>query len=171
MRIRRVLGNQLLKRSEPGLHPVLVPGVDLALVMPQWFFEVVEDAQVVERVHLAGNQLAQLPDSCGFQRILRDERIFRRKRVEVLDDRQRLGQHGSVVQHERRNQSLRIESEKSGVALLALAQVDRAAFDLQAFESQGNADSEPRRGSEVVEEKHRGLFGRRLKNRGSLSLF
>jgi len=92
-------------------------------------------------------------------RITGQQRRLRMGFLEIFHDRQRLGQDGPIVENERRNQLLRVESGVVRRKLLALAQVPRRVLDRNALEVQGNAHAKRRRGSEIADELHDRLRG------------
>jgi hypothetical protein len=64
--------------------------------------------------------------------------------IEIFDDRHRLDKR-MTIGIERRHQSLRIDREIAGLALLASAQMDRPGLIGEAFEVEGDPHAKRRR--------------------------
>src|SRR5262245_20152688 len=70
--------------------PVAIPGVDLLLVLPQRAPEVLQRAQVVERMDLAGDEERQAAYARAADGVFGKQARPRMRLVEILDDRKRL---------------------------------------------------------------------------------
>src|SRR5947207_15996100 len=68
-----------------------------------------------------------------------------------------MGQDGDRVISKHPPERLRIDREKSGVALFALAKVVRELLSAQPLQVQGNSDPVGRTAAEVTMQLHRGL--------------
>src|SRR6476659_6332012 len=119
-----VLRQRLLQRLEANVDPVAIPAVLLLLREAQRADQVVEHAQVVERVYLARDLQRDRANARTLDRVSRQEWRRRMRLVERFDDRERLSQHLTVIERQRRNESLRIEREIVLGALAAHSQVD-----------------------------------------------
>ncbi len=119
---------------------MVVPGVDLRLLVLELTLEVLQRDEIVERVDIAGDHLRDGAHLGAFERVGRQQRRFGIDIVEILDDRQRLGQHLAAGEFKRRHPLMRIDRHKFRLALLAavLDQMDGNRLIGQAFEIECN---------------------------------
>ena len=97
---RRMVLQQRFERSEAFDDPVPHPYVALGLRHAPVALEVLQHAQVVERVDVAGDQLRQRAHALAIARGSRQQRRIGPHFVEVFEDRQRLPQHAvAMLQH------------------------------------------------------------------------
>ncbi len=82
----------------------------------------------------------------------RQQRRLRHGFLEPFHDGERLGEHGAVIEHQRRHEALRIDLEIVLGLLLALAQVTERMFHLNAFEVERDAHAIGRAASEIADE-------------------
>src|SRR5690606_19522457 len=100
-------GNRRLERGEAFLDPPPAPTIDAGLILTELGGEKAPDAQVVQRVDVARDDLRDRLNTCPLDRRLRNEPGLREARVEILDDRERLREQEAVVL-ERRDEPLRV---------------------------------------------------------------
>ncbi|KAG1376843.1 hypothetical protein G6F59_018226 [Rhizopus arrhizus] len=108
---------------------MLVPGVLGGFVHAQRVLEVLQHAQVVQRVRVASNAQGQIAYPGAANGVGRQQRHLREALVQILDDRQRLGQRVPVMQ-QGGHQLLRIQ-RAIGVEVLLAALAHQAALDRQ----------------------------------------
>src|SRR5688572_13924887 len=147
------LGEHGLERVEPFAYPVAVPVVAPRLVDLELLREVLQHAQVVERVDVAGDRERDRAHPRAILETLGQKRRQRMLLVEVLDDRERL-REAPLTDHQRRHEPLRVQLEVAGRALFALAQVDEAALGREPLQVQGDAHAVRGGGAEVIVEEH-----------------
>src|SRR6185369_1436786 len=104
--------------------------------------EIREHSQIVERVDLAGDGERHRPHLGCQDRIGRDETRKGPHSLEILDDRKRLRENGSVIELERRNEPLRIERAESVGPLLSapFEEMNGSMLDSEALEIERDAD-------------------------------
>ena len=107
-----------LERGKPLDDPVPHPPVAFRLRHVPFALEVLQHAQVVERMDVAGDQLRQRAHALAIARRGRQQRGLLPDFVQVFEDRQRLPQHAlAMLQH--RHQSLRVGFAEFGAVLFA----------------------------------------------------
>ncbi len=143
------------QRGQAFAHPMAVPLHLLLFGQAHRAFQVLQHAQVGDRVRVAGNGLRQRAHAGAAHRILRQQRHQRVHFLQVLDDGQRLRQHDAVV-FQRRHQAGRVDRAVGRRQLLATVaqQVHRHGIVSQAFQVQRNADAVGGRTAEVGVELH-----------------
>jgi hypothetical protein len=131
--------DQRLDGLEADDDPVLVPGLHGSLVGLEHVAEVVERADIVQRVDVAGDDLGDGAHLRAVDRIRRQQGRFPMDLVEILDDGEGLQQHLSG-QRQHRHPFLRIDRVERGGVLAAaiLGEVDRHGLEGQAFDVQGD---------------------------------
>jgi hypothetical protein len=145
------------ERGKPLFDPVAVPRILGFLRHLELVLEVLEHAQVVERMDLAGDFLSQAAHDGTLERILRQQRRLRMGFVEILDDRHRLNQR-PAIDHERRHHAIGIQRAILGLQLHAafLQQMHALVVIGQALQVQRDTHPERRRAAEVAMEfEHR----------------
>src|SRR5450631_2691406 len=110
----------LLERDKPAGDPMPVPTVDCRSIEAERCAQIVENAQIVERMNIAGDCKRKRSYPCARQRRARQERRLRVRLLEILDDSERLGECAAVIL-ENRHEALRIQRQKFRPALLAAA--------------------------------------------------
>src|SRR5262245_48760295 len=101
--------DQLLNGIEPALQdPMAIPAVDILAEMIERVLQIVEHAQIVQRMNVAGNRKGNRTRSGPQQRVIRDQARLGKDLLEIFDDHQRLSDDGSIVKLERRQEGLRI---------------------------------------------------------------
>src|SRR5690606_3324354 len=109
-----------LQAFEPHVYPMPVPGVHTRIVLLQLLAQVVQYAQVVERVNVARNRKRHRAHARSPQRVVREQRPPPAMLlIQILDNRQRLRQC-RALDFERRDQSLWIQRQVVGRAVLLL---------------------------------------------------
>src|SRR5690606_26907057 len=128
--------DQRLDGIEAERHPVPVPGGDGLLVAAERVAQVLEDAQVVERVDVAGDNVHDRAHVGAGERGRRQQRRLGMDLLQVYEDGRRLDQHFVVrfvrvtEQDQGRYQALRVDGAVGACVLLAAApgQVDGHQF-------------------------------------------
>src|SRR5271166_2532581 len=149
----RILRKQLFERLKACSNPVVVPAGNRGLVMAERMGNVAQHPQIIDRMDVAGDNLGERADPSAVSRVLGQQRWFWISLVEILDDRQGLDQC-SVAIYQRRHQSLRVDGEIIGLALVIAPQMDRGGFVLEFFQIEGDPDAECGGGSEITVELH-----------------
>ena len=136
----RMSVEQLLDSQQARVHPVAIPGVLLLLGGGKMLAEILQDAQVVDGMDVAGDGLRQRPDPRPVLGRGRQQRRQRMDLVEIFDDRQRLGE-GPVPGLQRRHGAERTQRAVGGLVLLAAVtqQMDRHRFIGQALQVERDA--------------------------------
>ena len=96
------------ERGQTFRDPVRIPAVDLRLIVAELGLDVFQHAQIVERMDVAGDGHGHRDDVCAVGRGGGDQRMVGVADVEIVDNRQALGQP-VPVDLEHRHQSLRVE--------------------------------------------------------------
>ena len=135
-----MVGQHGLDRREAVGHPVPHPLVALGLWHVPGAVEVLQHAQVVERVDVAGNRLGYGANALAIAAGRWQKRRTRPGLIKVFQDRQRLSHH-AIAMLEHRHQLLRIElAIRVGVLLAAVAhQMHRNSLVGQALQVQSDA--------------------------------
>ncbi len=143
-----------LERLETDVAPVTVPAVTLLVGRTERAGQVLQHAQVVQRMDVARHRKRERAHASATARVARQQRRRRIRLVEPLDDRERLRQHLPVVGDERRHEALRIQREIVVRALRAFAQMHEVALRRDAVEVELDPHAERGRQAEVVVELH-----------------
>ena len=145
-----------LQRFESDVDPVSVPAVFLLVGCAKRAGQVIQHAQVVERMDFACDRQSDCPHARPCLRCSRQQRGLGSNLVQVFDDRERLRENAIAVNLERRHESLGIECEVILRALIAHSQMDkRAVLRGQALEIERNADAVRGGRAKIVVELHR----------------
>src|SRR4249919_1763317 len=128
------------ERIQPFADPMAHPFVALGLRHVPFAFEVLQHAQVVERVHVAGDHLRERTHALAVARGGGQQRGRGPHFIEVFEDRHRLPHHALAV-FEHRHQALRIGRAEFGAMLFAAVaqQVHGGDLVFQALEVQADA--------------------------------
>src|SRR5262245_1909280 len=116
--------------------------------------QAIKHLQVLDRVDVTRYRQRKSAHAGAGQRIGRQEWGLWMGLVQPFDDRQRLREHTTGFEFERRHEALRIEREIAHCALFAFAQVMRAMLDLYALEVEGDPDAEGSAASKVSVQLH-----------------
>jgi hypothetical protein len=115
-----VAPGEFLERAETLGDPVPVPRVDGRLILTQRPLQVVQDAQVVQRMDVAGDAERHGAHDGAIGRLARQQRRVRANLLEVLDDGQRLAEDAPRVL-DRGHQALWVDLEVALEPVLAPA--------------------------------------------------
>jgi hypothetical protein len=137
---RRMVDQHRFEGIQAIADPVPHPLVTLGLRDVPFAFEVLQHAQVVERVHVAGDDLRQGAHALAVARGGGQQRGRGPDFVQVFEDRHRLAQHALAV-FEHGHQALRIAGAEFGRVLFAPVsqQVDGGQLVGQALEMEPDA--------------------------------
>ncbi len=113
-----VPAGQFLEPTESLADPVPHPFRDGRILLAERSAQVVEHAQILQRVDVAGDAVCHGPHDRAAGEIGRQQRRIGMGFLQVLDDRERLAEHAIVV-GERRHQALRIHLAIGLAVLLA----------------------------------------------------
>ena len=151
----RIVREARLERCETGLDPVPVPCVLRFLGHLQRVLQVLQHAQVVQRMDLACDLQRNRPHIRAVERLRRQQRGFGMRFLEIFDDRERLLQRGVAVD-QRRHDRIRIHRAVCVLQLLAaVAQhVHRDGFVRQLLQVQGDPHAVRRGTAEIAVELH-----------------
>ena len=122
--------------------------------------EIFEDAQIVERVDVARHGQREREDVGALGGVARHERDRLVSRVEIIADREALGQD-QPVDLEAGDEPLRVVRAKGGALLVALGEIDDAMVVIDALQIERDAHAIGRRGAEIIVED-RARHGRRM---------
>ena len=112
--------------------PVGVPGVFLRLTQAQLMHQVFQNAQVVQRVDVAGDELGDVQHLAALRAVGGHKQRLGLNAIQMVDDGQRLRQPRRAID-QRRHQPRRVERQKLRAALSAAAQVHGYGFMRQPF--------------------------------------
>ena len=128
---------------------MLCPAIHLVIGLVVFFLDVVQYAQILYRVDLAGDDQRHASHQRAVGRIARQQRRLGIFLIKILDDGERLGQNSSAVL-QRGYERLRVDRLIRGGELLAAAaaQMDRRLLRAQAFQIESNAHTVRRRATE-----------------------
>ena len=139
---------------ETGFDPVARPGEGALLGLAELFAQIAHDPQILDRMDIGTHDQRKRPHLGPADWIAGQQRRLRMRLLEILHDRQRLGKHGPIVQHECRHQFLRVQRNIVGSRLLTLAQMPRRMLDLDSLEVKRNAYAERRGRPEIADKLH-----------------
>src|SRR5689334_16289884 len=134
--------------------PVPVPVVDLLLRLPERALQMLQHAQVVQRMDLARDQIGDGTHPRARERFLRNERWRRVLFVQPLDDGERLDEARAVVEFERRQERLRVYLGVPAFAVLPLRQVHEHRLVGDAFKVERDANAKGRGAAKVGVKLH-----------------
>ena len=129
----------MLERLETDLYPMPVPRLARILVEPELRFEILEHPQIIQRMHVAGDELAQGPYAGSRRGRRRQERRLRACLFQIFDDGHRLRQHLTVVQAQCGHETLAVELQKFRLPLLAAAQMNWYGGHLETLQIERDA--------------------------------
>ena len=110
--------------------------------------------QILHRVDIAGDRLREGAHLGAAQRILRQQGRLGLGFLQPFDDGERLGQHRAGIVLQRGNQPLRVDGEKGGIALFALAKMVRQVIGVQPLQIQRDSDPVGRAAAEIAVQLH-----------------
>src|SRR5207237_10433356 len=123
------------------------------LVSVKYILKRDEAPKVVERVNVAVDGHGHGDDMRAFLCSRWNQRLVGKSHVEIADDRQALNEP-QPVDFEHRHQALRVQRAIIAALLLVIAQIDLAAFIIDALEIERDANAVGRgRTERVVEER------------------
>src|SRR5262249_26657742 len=88
--------DQRFQRFKAADYPMMVPGVDRALLLTHGVFQITQRTRIVQRVNIAGDQLRERAHAGARECVLWQKWGLRMRFVEVFDDGKRLDQHVAV---------------------------------------------------------------------------
>ncbi|MBB3159868.1 hypothetical protein FHS25_000300 [Rhizobium laguerreae] len=149
-------GDHRLDRTHALTDPVTAPGGDGIGVGLEGCFEMQADPRRQQRMDLGCDRKRDRPCLRPALRRVGQQRRFRLQLIEILDDRQRLGEENAAIRQQGGHKSLRIDAAISSLSALGIfaEDGDRQRFGRQAFQGECNADSRCRRGNFVLIEFH-----------------
>src|SRR5580704_10609520 len=142
---------QRFERLEAGDHPMMVPGIDRALLLVQLVLQVAQRAGIVERMDVAGDEVGERARLGAPDRILGQQRRLGMRLIEIFDDGERLQQMLAAWRHQHRHAHLRIDGAEFRPLVVAavLDQVNRRRLIAYALEIERDAHTKRRRRAEV----------------------
>src|SRR5262245_15254855 len=148
--------DQLLQRRKAFDDPMMLPGVNIGLFMPEPPLDISQWARIVERVNIAGDHLCNRTRFGACEWIGRQQRRLRMNFVEIFDDREGLGQNFAGRQLEPRHAWLGIDGAKFRRVLTTtiLCQVDWHRVVRKPFEAQRYTDAVGSGRAEIRKEFH-----------------
>src|SRR5215471_8807676 len=151
--------DQRFQRFKAGDYPMMVPGVDRALLLAHGVFQITQRAGIVQRVNIAGNQLGEPAHTGARDRVLWQKWGLRMRFVEIFDDGERLDQNVAALGDQDRYAHLRIDRAelRQFVVAAILDQMNRRRVVADALQIQRNAHAVGRRGAEKGIKFHRSL--------------
>src|SRR5919198_6482489 len=147
----RKIGLQL---GEPVGDPVPVPVVDLLLRLAERALQMLQHAQIVERMDLAGDEVGERAHARACDRLARQERWYRMPFLQPLDDGERLHKAPAIVELEGGQQRLRIHFDVLALTMLALRKVHEHRLVTEALQIERNANAKGCGAAEVRVELH-----------------
>jgi hypothetical protein len=129
-----------------------VPGVAGRLVLAERAAQIFQDAQIVERVDVAGDDQRQRLDVSGIGWIGGEKRRLGAGTVEIGDDCEALSQ-SDAVNLEHRHQALRVAGSVVRLLLSAGGKVHRDAVMIDSLEVERDPDPIARGGAEIIEQQ------------------
>ena len=134
------IGEQLFAGVETLLIDAARPVVDLGVAVSQ-LAHGVEHAKGLHRMQVAGDGEREGANAGAQDRITRQQRRLGMGLVQVIDDRQRLRQRCAVIEFEAWHETLRIELEIVGLALVATAKNVETLVVGEPLHRHDNADA------------------------------
>jgi len=131
--------------------PKLAP--DRRRVVTERIGEIAKNAQIVDRMDVAGDELRDSAHARAVGGVAGQQRRLGVGFVEIFDDRERLRKDLSILL-ERRDQPLRVHREIGRRGLVVAAQVNEGPLAWQAFEVQRDADAKRSRGAKEIVKLH-----------------
>src|SRR5688572_16823754 len=147
---------EFLERAETLGDPVPDPFRDGPVALPQRPAQVIQHAQVLQRMDVAGDAERHAAHHGATDEVLRQDRRIGVRLFEIFDDRERLAE-GAVLVHERGHEALRVHLA-IGIAVLLAAvtdQVHRHGAVGNALVRERDAYAPGRGTAEVREQLHR----------------
>ncbi|GCC44665.1 hypothetical protein chiPu_0028479, partial [Chiloscyllium punctatum] len=151
---RLAAGEMTFERRQRLDRPVPPPGVLLAVAQVELAVEIAAHPWRDQRMALAGDHQRQSTHPGAAERIGRQQRRVGIGLVEIVDDRERLEQHGAVVDHQRRQRHLRIDLAIGVSAMRVRIEIDEYDFGRHALEVERDPHPEARQRSPEGEELH-----------------
>ena len=142
-----------------------IPAVAGLLGEAQLLFQIAQDPQVVQRMHLARDELRHGADAGALRRRAGQQGGLGVGLLEVFDDGHRLDERALAV-GQRRNGLLRIDARVLRPPVVTRPQVQDLRLVRDALQVQHDADPERRGRSDRFMELHRCTSDRRLYLRG-----
>jgi hypothetical protein len=153
--------DQFLKRLEAGHDPMVIPGINRALLLTHGIFQVAQWAGIVKRMDVASDEFGERTHFGAGNRIFRKERRLGVRLLKIFDDGERLNQNFIPRCHENRHAHLRIYGAEFLPLIVAaiLNEMDGRRIVGNAFEIERNAHAVGRRRTEVGIKLHASSIG------------